>query len=148
MLMHAGRRVRIDQLHPAVTIGRSTDCDIVVNHMFASRRHATIKLRRTRFYLIDHSTSGTFVRTCGEAVHVLRGERTESGDFPLYRSSARLRTISRPSRPRSRACSGDSLPSAVPAIISNMSAAPSRMRGVMPVSSKVFAISFISGTQR
>lgn len=64
------------------------------------------------------------------------------------RSSERPRITASPSRPFSRACSGDSRPSAVLAIISYMSAAPSRMRGVSPVPSKVFAISCISGTQR
>lgn len=80
-------RARIDQQHPAITIGRSTDCDIVVDNMFASRRHATIKLRRTHFYFIDQSTNGTYVWMHGEEVHVLRGELLldDAGEISLGR---------------------------------------------------------------
>ena len=35
-------RVRIDQWRPGVVIGRSQDCDLVVNDRFASRRHLVI----------------------------------------------------------------------------------------------------------
>jgi len=69
------KRVRIDQWRSSVTIGRSPDCDLVVNDKFASRKHLTIKLMRTNFYLIDHSINGTFVSfESGDEVHVLRGE--------------------------------------------------------------------------
>ncbi len=83
-------RLRIDQLHPTITLGRSADCDIVVADMFASRQHATIKLRRMRFYLLDHSTNGTFVSMLGEEVHVLRGELllAEAGEISLGRRAS------------------------------------------------------------
>ena len=68
-------RVRIDQWRPAVVIGRSQDCDLIVNDRFASRRHLSIKLVRTHFYLFDHSINGSFVSLeSGEEVHVLRRE--------------------------------------------------------------------------
>lgn len=68
-------RVRVDQWRQSITIGRAKDCDIVVNDTFASRRHVSIKLLRTHFYLIDHSINGTFVSLeSGAEVHVLRGE--------------------------------------------------------------------------
>ncbi|MBI4195332.1 MAG: FHA domain-containing protein [Betaproteobacteria bacterium] len=68
-------RTRVDQWHPTVTIGRAQDCNIVVADKFASRKHVTIKLMRTNFYLIDHSINGTFVSLeSGEEVHVLRSE--------------------------------------------------------------------------
>jgi hypothetical protein len=53
----------------------------VVNDRYASREHLTIRLMRTRFYLMDHSINGTFVTFDGEEeVHVLRA------DLPLARS--------------------------------------------------------------
>ncbi len=69
------KRARIDQWRSSVTIGRAKDCDLVVSDKFASRKHLTIKLMRTNFYLIDHSINGTFVSLeSGDEVHVLRSE--------------------------------------------------------------------------
>jgi adenylate cyclase len=68
-------RLRVDQWRTTVVIGRDAKCDLVVTDRFASRRHLTIKLMRTNFYLIDHSINGTFVSLeSGEEVHVLRSE--------------------------------------------------------------------------
>lgn len=68
-------RVRVDQWRPAVVIGRSHECDLVVTERFASREHLSIKLVRTHFYLFDHSINGSFVSLeSGEEVHVLRRE--------------------------------------------------------------------------
>lgn len=68
-------RMRVDQWRTSLTIGRAQDCDLVVTDKFASRKHLTIKLMRTNFYLIDHSINGTFVSLeSGEEVHVLRSE--------------------------------------------------------------------------
>ena len=68
-------RVRVDQWRIAVVVGRAKECDLVVNDKFASRKHFTIRLIRTHFYLYDHSINGTFVSLeSGEEVHVLRRE--------------------------------------------------------------------------
>lgn len=68
-------RVRVDQWRSSVTIGRAPDCDLVVGDKFVSRKHLTIKLMRTSFYLIDHSINGTFVSfESGNEVHLLRSE--------------------------------------------------------------------------
>ena len=61
-------------------LGRDPGCDIVVADGFASRRHATLMLRRTEVYLTDHSTNGTYVRRPdGEWAHVFRGEMLLDG---------------------------------------------------------------------
>ena len=68
-------RVRVDQWRTSVVVGRSKESDLMVVDPFASRRHLTIKLVRTHFYLFDHSINGTFVSLeSGEEVHVLRRE--------------------------------------------------------------------------
>ena len=68
-------QVRVDQWRIGVVVGRSKDCDLVVTDQFASRKHFTIRLVRTHFYLYDHSINGTFVSLeSGEEVHVLRRE--------------------------------------------------------------------------
>jgi class 3 adenylate cyclase len=75
LVMLDEERVRVDQWRPSIVIGRSKDCDLVVNDNFASRRHLSIKLVRTQFYLFDHSINGTFVSFgSGEEQHVLRRE--------------------------------------------------------------------------
>ena len=68
-------RLRIDPWRTTLVIGRDPDCDLKVTDKFASRRHLTIKLMRTHFYLFDHSINGTFVALeSGEEVHLLRRE--------------------------------------------------------------------------
>lgn len=75
MLSLGEERVRVDQWRIGVVAGRSKECDIVVADKFASRKHFTIRLVRTHFYLYDHSINGTFVSLeSGEEVHVLRRE--------------------------------------------------------------------------
>jgi hypothetical protein len=78
-------RVRVDQWRTGIVIGRSKDCDLVVTDNFASRRHLSIKLVRTHFYLFDHSINGTFVTLgSGEEVHVLRRELLLDGAGEIY----------------------------------------------------------------
>jgi class 3 adenylate cyclase len=84
-------RIRIGQWRPSIQIGRGPECDLVVMDRYASRSHLTIRARRTRFYLIDHSINGTFVRLKdSEEVHVLRGEMLldRSGELSLGCSRA------------------------------------------------------------
>jgi class 3 adenylate cyclase len=84
-------RVRVDGWRPAICIGRAKDCDLVVTDPFASRRHLSIKLVRTHFYLFDHSTNGTFVSLeNGEEVHVLRRELLLDGSGRICVGRSRL----------------------------------------------------------
>lgn len=84
-------RVRVDQWRTGITIGRSKECDLVVADNFASRRHLTIKLVRTHFYLFDHSINGTFVSLeSGEEVHVLRRELLLDGSGQLCVGRSRV----------------------------------------------------------
>ena len=70
-----GRQARVDHWHPILEIGRAPESGLVVAHALASRRHASIRLDRTQFYLVDHSTNGTFVtRSSGEEIHIVRRE--------------------------------------------------------------------------
>lgn len=83
--------VRLDQWRASMRIGRAPECDIVVADRYISRQHVTIRARRTRFYLIDHSINGTYVKFEGGAEsHVLRGELLleRRGELTLGRSRA------------------------------------------------------------
>ena len=91
IVSHDDERVRIDQWRPSISVGRAAECDLVVSDRYASRRHLTIKLIRTRFYLIDHSINGTFVTfEDAQEVHVLREDLAleRSGTIALGRSGA------------------------------------------------------------
>lgn len=84
-------RIRVDQWRPTVTAGRSAGCDLVVANKLASRRHLTIKLTRTTFYLIDHSANGTYVTLeGGDEVHLLRGELVLEGAGQIRTGSSRV----------------------------------------------------------
>ena len=53
---------RLDVAKPVVTVGRSRENDLVVDHNTVSRQHASIKLEDDQFHLYDlGSTNGTFV---------------------------------------------------------------------------------------
>lgn len=82
--------VRLDHSNRTLTIGRGSECDLVVTEKFASRQHLRIRLLRTHFYLFDQSINGTFVSLDGDKeVQVLRGELLleGSGSLALGRSA-------------------------------------------------------------
>lgn len=59
------------------TMGRDTDCDLVLNTRFVSRRHARIIRHGGRFFFLeDLSRNGTTIRPQGLEERILRrGER-------------------------------------------------------------------------
>ncbi len=74
-----------------ITIGRGEGSTVEIQDAAASRSHASVSARHGRFYLMDHSTNGTYVLPEGEGeifVHrdevLLRG----SGEIRLGRSVA------------------------------------------------------------
>lgn len=71
---------RIDHWHRTLTVGREPGSDLVVPDAVVSRRHATIRVERTQFYLVDHSVNGTFItRESGEEIHLMRREMLLEG---------------------------------------------------------------------
>ncbi|MDB5808691.1 MAG: hypothetical protein JWN94_813 [Betaproteobacteria bacterium] len=90
IIAHRNLSLRLDQTCANITIGRGEDCDLVVHEKLASRKHMSIRLMRTHFYLVDHSLNGTFVTLdSGDEVHVLRKELLldGSGNLTLGRST-------------------------------------------------------------
>jgi len=84
IVCHRNLSLRLDQGRPNITIGRGEDCDLVIHEKLASRKHLSIRLMRTHFYLVDHSLNGTFVSLeSGEEVHVLRKELLLDGSGKL-----------------------------------------------------------------
>ena len=90
-LRHAGKTHRLAKPNAGVFLGRDVSCDVLVADRMASRVHARIELRRDKFYLIDQSTNGTFVKVQGEPEIVLRREEVmlrASGQIALGHSVA------------------------------------------------------------
>ena len=64
----------------SLTIGRDAHCGITIVDDQASRLHCTIERRQDKWFLIDHSTNGTYVSVEGaDEVLVQREEFTLSG---------------------------------------------------------------------
>ncbi len=84
IVAHRNLSLRLDQTRPNITVGRGEDCDLIVHEKLASRKHVSIRLMRTHFYLVDHSLNGTFVALeSGDEVHVLRKELLLDGSGKL-----------------------------------------------------------------
>ena len=66
----------VDNKRPKVVLGREDISDFVVDENLASREHCRVEQRRNRFFVIDISTNGTYVRTSTE-LHYLRHDEME-----------------------------------------------------------------------
>lgn len=73
-LIHQGDRFTVNAGHPAVTIGRDEQADIVVQDRRASRMHARIERRRDKFVFVDLSSNGSYILVKGETEIQLRRE--------------------------------------------------------------------------
>ncbi len=62
VLRHAGETIVVDDNRPQVVLGRSKTADVTIQESLASRLHARIEYRRGKFFLVDQSTNGTYVR--------------------------------------------------------------------------------------
>ncbi|NOQ64527.1 MAG: FHA domain-containing protein [Methyloprofundus sp.] len=52
---------QLNATHLCLSVGRSADNEIVINDELASRKHAKIELKNSRFILTDTSSNGTYV---------------------------------------------------------------------------------------
>lgn len=86
VLHYRGREIVIHEGGGEFTIGRSEDCDLVADGPFVSRSHATIKVQRGSFHLVDHSANGTYVTYDGDAPIFLKRQNLQlrnSGEISL-----------------------------------------------------------------
>jgi len=82
-LRYHERELEIDEERTVAVLGRSKAADVTVNESLASRQHVRIEYRRGKFFIIDQSTNGTYVRTEGGEESFLRRE-----EMPLLGSGA------------------------------------------------------------
>ena len=79
-LMYRGIEVTVEAEDKTFVIGRGRQCGLIVDALLASRTHAVLEYRRSKFVLIDQSTNGTFVKTQdGREVYLRREELPLSG---------------------------------------------------------------------
>jgi len=79
-LAYRGKNLVRRRDRDSVTIGRGDDCGIQIDDDQASRLHCTIERRQDKWFLIDHSTNGTYVTVDGaQEVLLQREEFTLSG---------------------------------------------------------------------
>lgn len=78
-LKHAGRTLIVDGQRPLLVLGRSKTADLSVVESLASRLHARIEYRRGKFFLVDQSTNGTYVRNESDAAFLRREEALLTG---------------------------------------------------------------------
>ena len=63
LVIRYGDQLRSCRQNESVTIGRSPECDIVVQRPWVSRHHATFTISNGRARLAERSSSGTFLST-------------------------------------------------------------------------------------
>ena len=61
-LVYRGQEVNLKELSSDFALGRLDECDMVIEHKYASRRHATIDCKPGKFTLSDHSSNGSYVQ--------------------------------------------------------------------------------------
>ena len=67
--------LKVNKERRSVIMGRGDTCDCIVQNNFASRQHARIELRFGKFFIVDQSTNGTFIRFGdGSVVRIAREE--------------------------------------------------------------------------
>ena len=86
-----GETIAFNDRRRAVVLGRKRTCDLTIDEPLASRQHARLERRHDRFFLVDQSTNGTYLRREGEEARYLRREEwplTGSGSIGLGRDPA------------------------------------------------------------
>jgi hypothetical protein len=80
LLCHHDRTEVVSEVSPRLLAGRSVRCDVRISKGFISRKHILFEYRRGSFYIIDHSTNGTYLRwDQGKELHLMGDEMRLTG---------------------------------------------------------------------
>lgn len=60
-LTYQGTVIQLKASSSEITIGRANESHLVIDSDYTSRHHATIECRRGAFFLIDHSSNGSYL---------------------------------------------------------------------------------------
>jgi adenylate cyclase len=76
VLRHRDQHLTVSDANTTATLGRGANCSIVIQDDLASALHAIVEYRLGKFFVLDRSLSGTYVRfDGGDTVHLV-GENT------------------------------------------------------------------------
>ena len=80
-LKYRGQTVIVNNERSIVVLGRSKTADMAVEESLASRQHVRLECRRGKFFIIDQSTNGTYIRSSdtGKETFLRREEAPLSG---------------------------------------------------------------------
>lgn len=90
-LTYNDHRLVVGEERTVAVLGRSKSADVTVNESLASRQHVRIEYRRGKFFIVDQSTNGTYVKLANNEESFLRREEMPlagSGMISLGRSFA------------------------------------------------------------
>ncbi len=74
-LQYGDTRFVVNKDRKQAMIGRGSTCDLVIASTLASRQHAGIEFRLGKFFIVDQSANGTYVRGAdGHVEHITRQE--------------------------------------------------------------------------
>jgi hypothetical protein len=62
-VVYRDRTLTVNADRPSLVLGRSATADLPVEETLASRQHAKIECRKGKFYVVDQSTNGTYIRS-------------------------------------------------------------------------------------
>lgn len=68
--------IEVNQNKPSLVMGRSQNCDLMIDEKLASRQHVRIELRRDKFFIVDQSTNGTHIMLGNNPEEFLRREES------------------------------------------------------------------------
>lgn len=80
VLVHAAGELTLSEQSPPMTLGRGSDCSLVVEGDCVSRHHARIEFRHGFYMLVDQSTNGTWLAVEGQLPALVH-----RGELPLLR---------------------------------------------------------------
>lgn len=70
----------VNKRHKTAILGREDACQVIVRNDYTSRQHVRIEFRMGKFYIVDQSTNGTYVRSKdGKVVIITRDEMILEG---------------------------------------------------------------------
>jgi adenylate cyclase len=79
-LSYGSKTFTLNQDLKKIVLGRGENCDLVIASTLTSRLHASIEFRFGKFYIVDHSSNGTYIRAAnGDIMHITREERVLQG---------------------------------------------------------------------
>jgi len=86
-IVYADERIVLDAGRAQLVAGRSRSAELTVAESLASRHHVRFERRRGKFFLVDQSTNGTYIRANGHESFVRREEvpLTGHGEISLGR---------------------------------------------------------------